>query len=73
MEDSNAEVWLALEESRRKYFVNIQWQICSINQGLNNLTLDINTNLTVINEVRSKANDLTFCLETSQNIWETEN
>ena len=47
--------------------------MCSINQGLNNLTLDININLTVINEVRSKANDLTLCLETSQNIWETEN
>ena len=26
-----------------------------------------------MNEVRIKTNDLTVCLETSQNIWETEN
>ena len=26
-----------------------------------------------MNEVRSKTNDLTFSLETSQKIWETEN
>ena len=45
----------------------------SINQRLDKLTLDINYNLTMINEVRSKTNDLTFSLETSQNIWETEN
>ena len=52
-----------------KYLV----QDCSINQRLDKLTLDINNNLTTINEVRSKANDLTLSLETSQNICETEN
>ena len=45
----------------------------SINQRLGKLTLDINNNLTIMNEVRSKTNDLTFSLETSQKIWETEN
>ena len=45
----------------------------SINQRLDKLTFDINYNLTMINEVRSKTNDLTLSLETSQNIWETEN
>ena len=48
-------------------------QDCSINQRLDKLTLDINNNLTTINEVRSKTNDLTLSLETSQNICETEN
>ena len=48
-------------------------KISSINQRLDKLTLDINNNLTIINEVRGKANDLTLSLETSQNIWETEN
>ena len=33
----------------------------------------MNNNLTTINEFRSKTNDLTLSLETSQNIWETEN
>ena len=40
---------------------------------LNKLILDSNNNLTIINKVRSKTNDLTLNLETSQNIWETEN
>ena len=40
-------------------------QICSINQRLDELTLDICTNLT-INKVGSKINDLTLSLETSQ-------
>ena len=33
----------------------------------------MNKNLTIINQIRSKTNDLTLSLETSQNIWETEN
>ena len=33
----------------------------------------MNNNLTTINKIRSKTNDLTLSLETSQNIWETEN
>ena len=40
---------------------------------LNKLILDSNNNLTIINKVKSKTNDLTLSLETSQNIWETEN
>ena len=39
-------------------------KISSINQRLDRLTLDINSNLT-INEVRSEANDLTLGLGTS--------
>ena len=46
--------------------------ISSINQRLDKLTLDINNNLTIKNEVRSKTNDLMLSLETSQNILETE-
>ena len=40
----------------------------SINQRLDKLTLDINNILTIINEVRGKANNLTSSLETAQNI-----
>ena len=36
------------------------------------LALDISDNLTIINEVWSKTNDLTLSLGTSQNIWETK-
>ena len=43
-------------------------KISTINQRLDMLTLDINTNLTIINKVRSKTNDLALSLETSQNI-----
>ena len=39
---------------------------------LDKSTLDINNNLTIISEVRSKTNYLTSSLETSQNIWETK-
>ena len=48
-------------------------KISSINQRLDKLTLDINNNLTIINELRGKTKDLTLSLETSQNIWKTEN
>ena len=48
-------------------------KISSIIQRLDKLTLDINNNLTTINKVRNKTNNLTLSLETSQNIWETEN
>ena len=48
-------------------------KISSINKRLDKLTLDTNNNLTTINEVRSKTNDLTLSWETSQNIWESEN
>ena len=36
----------------------INGKIYSINQRLDKLTLDINNNLTIINEVRNKTNDL---------------
>ena len=48
-------------------------KISSINQRWDKLTLDINNSLTMINEVRGKTNDWTLSLETSQNIWESEN
>ena len=51
----------------------INGKISNINQRLGKLRLDINNNLTIMNEVRSKTNNLTFSLETSQKIWETEN
>ena len=46
-------------------------KLSSINQD--KLSLNINNNPTIINKVRSKTNGLTLSLETSQNIWETEN
>ena len=36
------------------------------------LVLGISDNLTIINEVWRKTNDLTLSLGTSQNIWETK-
>ena len=42
----------------------INTKTSSINQRLDKLTLDINYNPTIINEVRSKTNDLTLSLET---------
>lgn len=36
------------------------------------LALGISDNLTIINEVWRKTNDLTLSLGTSQNIWETK-
>ena len=48
-------------------------KLSSINQRLDKLAFDINNNLTSINETRSKSDDLTLSLETSQSIWEKEN
>ena len=48
-------------------------KLSSINQRLDKLAFDINNNLTLINEIRSKSDDLTLSLETSQSIWEKEN
>ena len=48
-------------------------KMSSINQRLDKLTLDINNNLKITNEVRSKTNDLTLSLETFKNIWDTKN
>ena len=48
-------------------------KLSSINQRLDKLAFDINNNLTLTNEIRSKSDDLTLSLETSQSIWEKEN
>ena len=49
-------------------------KLSNINQRLDKLAFDINNNnLTSINEIRSKSDDLTLSLETSQSIWEKEN
>ena len=48
-------------------------KLSSINQRLDKLAFDINNNLTLINKIRSKSDDLTLSLETSQSIWEKEN
>ena len=48
-------------------------KLSSINQRLDKLAFDINNNLTSINEIRSKSDDLTLSLETSKSIWEKEN
>ena len=49
-------------------------KLSNINQRLDKLAFDINNNnLTSINEIRSKSDDLTLTLETSQSIWEKEN
>ena len=45
----------------------------SMKLRLDKLPLDINNNLTIINEVKGKTNDSTLSLGTSQNIWKTEN
>ena len=44
-------------------------KLSSINQRLDKLAFDINNNLTSINEIRIKSDDLTLSLETSQSIW----
>ena len=61
-----------LKKHEEKVALIINDKISSINQRLDKLTLDINNNLTIKNEVRSKTNDLMLSLETSQNILETE-
>ena len=40
----------------------------SINQRFDKLTLHVNSNLTIISEVRGKTNYLTLSSETSENI-----
>ena len=64
------EMLKALEENVTSTIDN---KLSSINQRLNKLAFDINNNLTLINEIRSKSDDLTLSLETSQSIWEKEN
>ena len=70
--EQNQKTLEILNKHEEKVALIINDKISSINQRLDKLTLDINNNLTIKNEVRSKTNDLMLSLETSQNILETE-
>ena len=70
--EQNQKTLEILKKHEEKVALIINDKISSINQRLDKLTLDINNNLTIKNEVRSKTNDLMLSLETSQNILETE-
>ena len=72
-EEQNKKTLEILKKHEENVASIINDKISSINQRLDKLTLDMNNNLTTINKIRSKTNDLTLSLETSQNIWETEN
>ena len=72
-EEQNKKTLEILKKHEENVVSIINGKISSINQRLDKLTLHINNNLTIINEIRTKTNDLTLSLETSQNIWETEN
>ena len=71
--EQNKKTLEGLKKHKENVLSIINDKISSINQRLDKLILNINNNLTVISEVRSKANDLTLCLENSQNISKTEN
>ena len=70
--EQNQKTLEILKKHEEKVALIINDKISIINQRLDKLTLDINNNLTIKNEVRSKTNDLMLSLETSQNILETE-
>ena len=70
--EQNQKTLEILKKHEEKVALIINDKISSINQRLDKLTLDINNNLTIKNEVRTKTNDLMLSLETSQNILETE-
>ena len=70
--EQNQKTLEILKKHEEKVALIINDKISSINQRLDKLTLYINNNLTIKNEVRSKTNDLMLSLETSQNILETE-
>ena len=72
-EEQNKKTLEGLKKHKENVLSIINEKISSINQRLDKLILNINNSLTVISEVRSKANDLTLCLENSQNICKTEN
>ena len=72
-EEQNKKTLEILKKHEQNVTSIINDKISNINQRLDKLTLDINNNLTTINKVRSKTNDLTLSLETYRNIWETEN
>ena len=70
--EQNMKTLEILKKHKENFISIITDKIPSINQRLNKLTLDINSNLTITNNIRSKTNDL-MSLEISQNNWETEN
>ena len=72
-EEQNNRTLAILKKHEENVTSIINDKICSINQRLDKLTLHINNNLTIINKVRSKTNDLTLSLETFQSICEPEN
>ena len=70
--EQNVKTLEILKKHKENFISIITDKVSSINQRLNKLTLDINSNLTITNNIRSKTNDL-MSLEISQNNWETEN
>ena len=72
-QEQNQKTLEILKKHEENVMSIINDKISSINQRLDKLTLDINNNLTIINEVRNKTNNSSLSLETSQNVWETEN
>ena len=67
-QEQNQNTLEILKKHEENVTSTINDKISTINQRLDMLTLDINNNLTIINKVRSKTNDLALSLETSQNI-----
>ena len=58
-EEQNKKTLEILKKHEQNVTSIINDKISNINQRLDKLTLDINNNLTTINKVRSKTNDLT--------------
>ena len=71
-EEQNKKTLEILKKHEENVTSIINDKIFSINQRLGKLA-DINNILKIINEVRTKTNDLILSLETSQSIKETEN
>ena len=67
-EEQNKKTLEILKKHEENVTSIINEKISSINLRLDKLTLNINNDITIINEVRSKTNDLTLSLESSQNI-----
>ena len=72
-EEQNKKTVEMLKAHKENVTSIIDNKLSSINQRLDKLAFDINNNLTLINEIRSKSDDLTLSLEISQSIWEKEN
>ena len=72
-EEQNKKTVEMLKAHKENVTSIIDNKLSNINQRLDKLAFDINNNLTLINEIRSKSDDLTLSLETSPCIWEKEN